>query len=283
MKTAYLYNDGDYTFFKVGREVVKFRTSPYLENYTEIKEYDDGYMGLMAQLSTLAAPDEDYMDIKGVFEELELDTSILSQVSEVIIKCKVPIMNKHTGLVHLRAYRDDDILKLVPISRVYDGGMLYIDFKNIHGEKLIAVLLTDVDLGVKETEHGPMPTFEWSVAAFPAAYRKALGLFKGMRDEFYVYQVKIGSKAPDAMFYDADNDVMLPVHLFSIQEYDRKHEDIEYTYLFYNTRTTDLCLGVYDQDSNKYTLENGDSTTSYGLMFGVYRLIGVVLVDDEGV
>ena len=276
MKTAYLYNDGDYTFFKVGREVVKFRTSPYLENYTEIKEYDDGYMVLMAQLSTLAAPDEDYMDIKGVFEELELDTSILSQVSEVIIKCKVPIMNKHTGLVHLRAYRDDDILKLVPISRVYDGGMLYIDFKNMHGEKLIAVLLTDA-VGVKETEHGPMPTFAWSVAAFPAAYRKALGLFKDMRDEFYVYQVKMGSKAPDAMFYDADNDVMLPVHLLTINEHESK--DVGIRYLFYNIRTTDLCLGVYDSSSEKYKLENGDHVNSYGLTFGIYRLIGVVLTD----
>jgi|GEM_PF-572775 len=280
MKTAYLYNEGDYTFFKVGREIVKFRTSPYLENYTEIKEYDDGYMVLMAQLSTLPVPDEDYFDIKGVFNELELDTSVLSQVSEVIIKCKIPIMNNRTSLVCLRAYREEDILKLVPKGLVYKDGMLYIDFKNMSGENLIAVLLTDVDLGVKETDHGPMPTFAWSEAAFPAAYRKALSLFKDMRDGFYDYQVKMGSKAPDAMYHDVENNVMLPIHLFSHDEYGGDDEAGN-TYLFYNTRTTDLCLGVYDQDSSEYILENEDHTTSYGLMFGIYRMMGVVLVDEE--
>lgn len=282
MKTAYLYNDGDYTFFKVGREIVKFRTSPYLENYTEIKEYDDGYMVLMAQLSTLAAPVEDYMSIKGVYNELELDTSILSQIDEVIIKCRVPIMNKHTGLVHLRVYREEDILKLVPIAKVYKDGMLYIDFKNMYGENLIAVLLTDVKLGVKETDSDSVPTFTISEVAFPAAYRKALGLFKGMRDGFYDYQVRQGSKSPDAMYYDAKNNVMLPIHLFSSAEYG-DGDEVGNTYLFYNTRTTDVCLGVYDQDSDDYRLENGDHTSSYELIFGVYRIIGVVLSDDIGV
>lgn len=282
MKTAYLCNKDEYTIFKVNREVVKFRTSPYLETYTEIKEYDDGYMVLMAQLSTIPEPDEDYMDIKGVFQELELDTRVLSQITEVIIKCKVPIIKKRTGLVHLRAYHEEDILKLVPKGRVYKDGMLYIDFKNMHGENLVAVLLTDVDLGVKETDHGPMPTFAWSEAAFPAAYRKALGLFKDMRDGFYDYQVKMGSKAPDAMYYDVENNVMVPIHLFSYDEYG-VGDRVGNTCLFYNIKTTDLCLGIYDQDSNKYTLKNGEHTTSYGLMVGIYRMIGVVLVDDEGV
>jgi hypothetical protein len=273
MKTAYLYNDGDYTFFKVGREIVKFRTSPYLENYTEIKEYDDGYMVLMAQLSTLAAPVEDYMSIKGVYNELELDTSILSQIDEVIIKCRVPIMNKHTGLLPLRVYHEEDILKLVPTAKVYKVGMLYIDFKNMRGEDLIAVLLADV-----KTDRG----LKWAEAAFPTAYRLALGLFKDMRDGFHDYQVRQGSRAPDAMYHDAEKNVMLPIHLFSVDEYGDK-EGVDDTFLFYNTRTTDLCSGVYDPKSENYRLENGDSTTSYGLLFGIYRLIGVVLFDDIGV
>lgn len=177
MKTAYLYNEGNYTFFKVGREIVKFKTSPYLENYTEIKEYDDGYMVLMAQLSTIPEPDEDYFDMVGIFKELELDTSVLSQISEVIIKCKVPIIkNNRTGLIPLLTYREEDILKLIPIGRVHDDGMLYIDFKNMHGKDLTAVLLTNV-----ETDS----VIKWSEDAFPTAYKKALGLFKDMRDGFY--------------------------------------------------------------------------------------------------
>lgn len=94
-------------------------------------------------------------------------------------------------------------------------------------------------------------------------------------------QVRQGSKSPDAMYHDVENKVMLPIHLFSCAEYG-VGDKVGNTYLFYNTRTTDLCLGIYDQDSNKYTLENGEHTTSYGLMFGIYRMMGVVLVDDKG-
>lgn len=272
MKTAYLYNDGDYTFFKVGQEIVKFRTSPYLEKYVEVKEYADGYLVVDLKLLKSDKVYEDYLDIKGIFNEIELDTSILSQVSEVIIKCKVPIMSKHTGLIPLRAYREEDIQKLVPIGRVYKDGVLYIDFTNMYGEKLITVLLTDV-----KTNGG----LKWAEAAFPTAYKRALGLFNDMRDGFYDYQVRQGSKAPDAMYHDVVKNVMLPIHLFSSDEYGK--EGVGGTYLFYNTRTTDVCLGVYDQDSDDYRLENGDHTSSYGLIFGIYRLIGVVLPDAVGV
>lgn len=189
----------------------------------------------------------------------------------------LPVIKKHTGLVHLRTYREEDILKLVPIGRVYEDEMLYIDFQNMRGEDLIAVLLTDV-VGVTE---GSIPKSTWSYAAFPAAYKKALHLFENMRDGFYDYQTKQGSPVPDAIYPDTENNVMLPIRFFAYAEYEDKEAGD--TYLFYNTRTTNLCLGVYDPGLKEFRLENGDFTSDYGLMFGIYRLIGVVLVDAEGV
>lgn len=104
---------------------------------------------------------------------------------------EVPIIKKHTSLVHLRADREQDILKLVPIGRVYEDGMLYIDFKNMYGEELTAVLLTNVSLGLNEDN---IPVFEWSEVAFPSAYKKALGMFEDMRDGFYDFPVKTGQR-----------------------------------------------------------------------------------------
>lgn len=73
---------------------------------------------------------------------------------------------------------------------------------------------------------------------------------------------------------------MRPIHLFLYEE--RENKEAGSTFLFYNTRATTVCLGVYDQNSEIYKLENGDSATNYELMFGVCRIIGVVLV-EEGV
>jgi hypothetical protein len=187
---------------------------------------------------------------------------------------KLPIIKKHTGLIHLRVYSEQDIQKLTPIGRVYDDGMLYID----RGENLIAVLFTDVSLGVGEDL---IPKSTWSYAAFPAAYGKALSLFENMRDGFYDYQIKQGLPVPDAMYHDVENNVMLPIHLFLPDEYENK--EVGDTYLFYNTRTTVVCLGSYDPGSAEFRLNNGDSVSDYGLLFGVYRMMGVVLVEDEGV
>ena len=85
-KIAYLSNKDGYTFFQIGNERFRFVTSPYLENYTKIKEYDNGYIVVDSKLSTLDQPQEDYIDMEYILESLGLDTSILKQITEVIIK-----------------------------------------------------------------------------------------------------------------------------------------------------------------------------------------------------
>lgn len=87
---AYLYNKGEYTFFKIGTQVIKFATSPYLVRYTKIKEYDRGYIVVDAEYRNRGNKDktyidEDYIDMKYVFNEIGIDTSILDNVKDVQI------------------------------------------------------------------------------------------------------------------------------------------------------------------------------------------------------
>lgn len=88
--TAYLYNKGEYTFFKIGTQVIKFATSPYLVKYTKIKEYDHGYIVVDAEYRNKDNKDEtyideDYIDMEYVFNELDIDASILDDINEVHI------------------------------------------------------------------------------------------------------------------------------------------------------------------------------------------------------
>lgn len=41
--TAYLSNDGEYTYFYIGDRVVTFLTRKSLEQYKKIVEWDNGY------------------------------------------------------------------------------------------------------------------------------------------------------------------------------------------------------------------------------------------------
>lgn len=88
--TAYLYNKGEYTFFKIDREIIKFATSPYLSSYKRVKEYDNGYIVVDAEY---IMPDdrnkkyieEDYIDIQYTMNDLGLNDKILGVVKEVKI------------------------------------------------------------------------------------------------------------------------------------------------------------------------------------------------------
>ena len=83
---ATLYNKGEYTFFQIGKEIIRFLTTPYLERYINVKEYDNGYMVVESKLKTMDKPQEDYIDMEFIFDELQLDKSILSKIDEVVIK-----------------------------------------------------------------------------------------------------------------------------------------------------------------------------------------------------
>ncbi len=70
---ATLSSGNGFTSFSYGGHVIRFRTSPNLERYTRIKEWDNGYLVTMARYSTLPEEEEEYIDLVPVLENLYFD------------------------------------------------------------------------------------------------------------------------------------------------------------------------------------------------------------------
>ena len=84
---ATLGNSGGFTVFSFGGHVIRFRTSPHLERYTGIKEWDNGYLVTTAKYSTLPTEEEEYIDLVPVLENLYFDPQeFLKPIREVRIQ-----------------------------------------------------------------------------------------------------------------------------------------------------------------------------------------------------
>lgn len=82
--TAILGNENNYTIFSFGDTVIRFETSPYLEKYTKILQWDNGYIVVMAKYSTLIDEIEEYIDLIPILENLNFDANeFLSKIKNV--------------------------------------------------------------------------------------------------------------------------------------------------------------------------------------------------------
>ena len=85
--TAILSSNGDFTSFKVNDCLIRFRTSSHLEKYLSIKEYDNGYIVVMAKYDNNSEPEEEYIDLLPILENLYLNpNTFLKSIKEVSIK-----------------------------------------------------------------------------------------------------------------------------------------------------------------------------------------------------
>ena len=71
---ATLSSGDGFTSFSYGGHVIRFRTSPYLERYTSVREWDNGYLVATAKYTTLPEEDEEYIDLIPILENLYFDT-----------------------------------------------------------------------------------------------------------------------------------------------------------------------------------------------------------------
>ena len=55
---ALLSNDGDMTSFRYGNNNIRFRSPKCLKRYTEVKEWDNGYIVVMADYEGLGETEE---------------------------------------------------------------------------------------------------------------------------------------------------------------------------------------------------------------------------------
>ncbi len=83
---AVLSSNGKYSSFSYGDYFIRFRTSDALKKYTQVKEWDNGYLVVTADYKKLG-PTEEYIDITSILKELNLDEKkILAPIKEVKIE-----------------------------------------------------------------------------------------------------------------------------------------------------------------------------------------------------
>ena len=82
---AILKSDSQYTIFIFKDQIIRFATSSKLERYTEIKEWDKGYLVVMAKYKNLKEVEE-YIDLIPILQNLYYDVDeFLAPIKEVQI------------------------------------------------------------------------------------------------------------------------------------------------------------------------------------------------------
>lgn len=83
---AILSNDENYTIFEYNRQVVRFVTSSKLERYTQVLEWDNGYLVVMAKYKNIGEVEE-YIDLIPILQRLHYDPeAFLEPIKEVRIE-----------------------------------------------------------------------------------------------------------------------------------------------------------------------------------------------------
>ena len=70
---AILSSSGDLTAFSFMGHVIRFKTSPHLERYEAVKEWDKGYIVCMAKYDNAVQPEEEYIDLVPILRNLYFD------------------------------------------------------------------------------------------------------------------------------------------------------------------------------------------------------------------
>ncbi len=83
---ATLRNNEEYTIFEFNNQIIRFVTSSKLERYTQVKEWDHGYLVVMAMYRNLGEVEE-YIDLIPILKNLYYDVdTFLEPIKEVRIE-----------------------------------------------------------------------------------------------------------------------------------------------------------------------------------------------------
>lgn len=70
---ATLSSSGDYTIFSFNGHSIRFRTSRHLERYTNVKQWNAGYLVCSAKYDNASEEEEEYIDLIPILENLRFD------------------------------------------------------------------------------------------------------------------------------------------------------------------------------------------------------------------
>lgn len=84
--SAVLSHSGSMTSFSFLDRTIRFRTSPHLERYTRVVEWDNGYLVVMAKYSG-QPEEEEYIDLIPILKNLYINADeFLHPIKEVRIQ-----------------------------------------------------------------------------------------------------------------------------------------------------------------------------------------------------
>lgn len=82
--TAYISNNGRYTIFTAGDTRLQFIAPYSLEHYESVREWDNGYLVVMAKYAHESQAVEEYIDLRPILDNLYMDKdSFLGSISHV--------------------------------------------------------------------------------------------------------------------------------------------------------------------------------------------------------
>ena len=83
---ATLGNEGRFSVFSFRDKTVRFRAPFSLERYTAVKQWDNGYLVVMAKYRHNAEPEEEYIDLNPILDGLYIDAKeFLNPIKGVVI------------------------------------------------------------------------------------------------------------------------------------------------------------------------------------------------------
>lgn len=87
IEEAYLSNDKDYTIFRYLDYVIRFQAPYSLEKYIEVKEWDKGYLVVLAKYTHNDKLEEEYIDLIPILEKLYIDADkFVERIKKVSVK-----------------------------------------------------------------------------------------------------------------------------------------------------------------------------------------------------
>ena len=83
-REATLSSEGEMTIFSFGGHVIRFKTSPHLERYEDIRAWDKGYLVCTAKYDNATEAEEEYIDLIPILRNLYFDPeAFLTPIQEV--------------------------------------------------------------------------------------------------------------------------------------------------------------------------------------------------------
>lgn len=86
MEYATLSNKNGFSVFCFSNYTIRFKAPYSLEHYSSVKEWDNGYLVILAKYRHSAKLEEEYIDLVPILEDLYIDhEKFLNQIKEVRI------------------------------------------------------------------------------------------------------------------------------------------------------------------------------------------------------